>query len=120
MGQDYEVIFYQKPDGSIPVYDFIMGLPHGLREKATRDLELLQCYGHDLRMPYSKHISDGVFELRIRLANDIARVFYFFYIGKKIIVTNGYVKKAQKLSRQELKRALEYKKDWEERGSHEH
>ena len=119
MDSRYEVIFYQKPDGSIPIYDFIMGLPHGLREKAARDLELLQSYGRNLRMPYSKHIDDGVFELRIRLANDIARVFYFFYVGKKIIVTNGYVKKTQKLARRELKRALKYKKDWEERSSHE-
>lgn len=118
MELEYEVIFYRKPNGSIPVRDFITGLPCNLRAKAARDLELLQSYGRELRMPYSKYIQDGVFELRIQLANDIARVFYFFYSGRKIIVTNGYVKKAQKLSRRELKRALEYKKDWEERSAH--
>lgn len=119
MKSEYEVIFYQKEDGAIPLYDFLTELPHGLQEKATRDLELLQHYGPELRMPYSKHIKDGVFELRIRLASDIARVFYFFYVGKRIIVTNGYLKKQQKLSKQELKRALSYKKDWEERNSRE-
>lgn len=118
MGQKYEVIFYQKADGGIPIYDFITKLPHGLREKATRDLDLLQTYGPQLKTPYSKYLENGIFELRIRSANDIARVFYFFYTGRKIIVTNGHIKKAQKLNRRELKRALAYKHDWEERNQH--
>lgn len=115
---DHEVILYQKADGSVPVRDLILGLPHGMREKAVHDLELLQQYGPRLREPHSKLIGDGIFELRIRFANDIARVSSFFFAGKKIIVTNGYVKKTQKMLRREWKRALAYKRDWEERGSY--
>lgn len=80
---DHEVILYQKADGSVPVRDLILGLPHGMREKAVHDLELLQQYGPRLREPHSKLIGDGIFELRIRFANDIARVSSFFLCGKE-------------------------------------
>ena len=37
--------------------------------------------------------------------SNITRVLYFFYIGKKIIATNGFVKKTQKTPPKELKLA---------------
>jgi Phage derived protein Gp49-like (DUF891) len=55
-----------------------------------------------------------IFELRIGDKN-IARVFFFFRQGREIIMTNGYVKKQQKVDTRELARARTYKKDWEER-----
>ena len=57
---------------------------------------------------------NDILELRVGHKN-IARAFFFFQRGREIIVTNGYVKKGQKLDRLELKRAQEFKKDWEER-----
>jgi len=68
-----------------------------------------------LREPYSKHIGNGVFELRIKFAKDICRLFYFFYVDKRIIVTNGFVKKTQKTPRREIELALQYKTDYERR-----
>ena len=46
-----------------------------------------------LREPYSKHLDDGIFELRCKFGSDITRVLYFFYYEGKIILTNGFVKK---------------------------
>ena len=40
---------------------------------------------------------------------------FFFRQGREIIITNGYVKKQQKVDTRELERARMYKKDWEER-----
>lgn len=40
------------------------------------------------------------------------RFFNFFYEGRKIIITNGYVKKSQKVSRKDLKIAIDIKKDY--------
>ncbi len=40
------------------------------------------------------------------------RFFNFFYEGKKIIITNGYVKKTQKVSRKDLERARNYRNDY--------
>ena len=40
------------------------------------------------------------------------RVLYFFYVGKKIVATNGFVKKTQKTPAKELKLAKERRADW--------
>jgi len=40
------------------------------------------------------------------------RFFNFFYDGRKIIITNGYVKKSQKVSKKDLERASNIKKDY--------
>ncbi len=70
---------------------------------------------HRLREPQSKCMGGGLFELRSRQGDDIARSFYFFFSGDRIVVTNGFVKKTRKTPRRELARALAYKADWEER-----
>ena len=41
------------------------------------------------------------------------RFFNFFYEGKKIIITNAYRKKGQKVDSRELARAINFKKDYE-------
>ena len=68
-----------------------------------------------MREPYSKPIQDGLFELRVKFATDIARVFYFFFVGQKIIVTSGFVKKTPKTPQKEIAKALAYKREYEGR-----
>lgn len=48
-------------------------------------------------------------------ASDISRIFYFFLIGNKIILTNGFIKKQQKTSQREIDKAIKYKNDYERR-----
>lgn len=43
------------------------------------------------------------------------RFFNFFYTGGKIIITNGYAKKSQKVDKKELRRAINLKKDYVQR-----
>src|SRR5699024_3619013 len=50
-----------------------------------------------LREPYSKPLENGIFELRTKQGSDITRVLYFFVIGKKAILTNGFIKNLRKL-----------------------
>ncbi|WP_368489730.1 type II toxin-antitoxin system RelE/ParE family toxin [Clostridium sp. BJN0013] len=69
----------------------------------------------DLREPHSKPIKDGIFELRIKLGSDISRIFYFFCVGNRIILTNGFIKKTQNTPKSEIDRALRYKADYEGR-----
>jgi len=71
--------------------------------------------GSLLREPESKYVRNGIFELRIAFSNDTARVFYFFFKEKRIIVTNGFIKKTRKLPVREIERAIRYKADYEER-----
>lgn len=111
----YRVIFYEKADGTVPVEAFLSELRLKLREKVMRSIQLLQESGPLLCGEESKHIRDGVFELRTIFGSDITRVFYFFFAGGNIVLTNGFIKKTQKTPRRELERALRYKRDWERR-----
>lgn len=111
----FQVEFYETANGDIPVEVFLESLPVDLKAKAARSLLILQQEGNRLREPYSKPIQDGLFELRVKFATDIARVFYFFFVGQKIIVTSGFVKKTPKTPQKEIDKALAYKREYEGR-----
>ncbi|WGE58949.1 type II toxin-antitoxin system RelE/ParE family toxin [Actinobacillus equuli] len=111
----WEIILYQKENGEVPVAHFLDNLSLKLQAKAYRDIDTLSELGSELRMPYSKAMKEGIFELRISQSNAAARIFYFFRIGRKVILTNGFIKKTQKTPSAELQKALEYKRDYERR-----
>lgn len=109
--------FYTLENSKKPVEEFIMGLEPKMQVKAIDSLEILQERGNTLREPYSKAVkgAEGLFELRIKFSSDITRIFYFFYTGKKIIATNGFIKKTQKTPKAEIELAMKYKADYERR-----
>ncbi len=111
----WQIEFYEKENGEIPVQDFLLSVDKKMRAKAFKEIDLLEEYETSLREPYSKAIRNGIFELRIKVATDISRVFYFFFDGKKIVLTNGFIKKTQKTPEEEIEKALEYKADYERR-----
>ena len=111
----WEVIYYEKTSGECPVCAFIDSNAVKMRAKIMKEIGLLEEFGTELKMPYSKPIRDGLFELRIELGSDYTRIFYFFYTGKRIILTNGYLKKKNKAPESELERAFKYKADFERR-----
>lgn len=112
----WTIIYYETEERFCPVKKFIDSLfSEKLRVKAMRDIELLEKLGTAIREPYSKLIEPGLFELRIKFSRNNARVFFFFYIGEKIILTNGFLKKTNKTPGEEMKRALEYKAEYEKR-----
>lgn len=92
----FKIEFYEEENGHIPVEDFLLSLDLPMRAKLVGILEILQEKGNLLREPYSKHIIDGIFEVRGKAGNDIFRILYFFYYGQKIILTNGFIKKTPK------------------------
>ena len=113
----YEIVYYEKPNGRKPVEDFLDSLKKKnelLRASSLRDIQYLRQYAHELRMPEVRYMKDGLYELRSNAGSDIARVFYFFYDGNKIVLTNGFIKKTQKTPPGELEKARRYKKEYEE------
>lgn len=110
--KEFEIIFYNKPNGSEPAKDFLLSLDKKMRAKVIMLIELLSVNGPDLREPYSKHISDGIFELRAKIRSDISRILYFFVIGKRIIITNGFIKKTAKTPKSEIELAKKYRNDF--------
>jgi len=106
------VDFYEKENGEQPAKEFMLSLDKKLRAKLADTIMILQDNGYELREPYSKHISEGIFELRAKQGSDITRVMYFFYVDRHIILTNGFIKKTQKTPQSEIEKAKRYRSDY--------
>lgn len=113
--QRFEVEYFEKEDGTYPAEEFILSQDVKMRAKLFRLLELLEEKGNTLREPYSKSLDDGIFEIRAKQGSNITRVLYFFYIGNKIILTNGFIKKSQKTPPFEIDLAKKYRAEYEKR-----
>ena len=109
---DFTVIPYEKENGEAPVEDFLNSLDVKMRAKMYGMIGILQEKGNQLREPYSKHLDDGIFELRCKFGSNITRVLYFFYFKKQIILTNGFIKKTQKTPSEEIKLAKQRRSDY--------
>jgi phage-related protein len=81
----------------------ILSFPDGLLARYLRLTDLMCEFGSNLGMPHTKPIDGGLFELRIKSKEGIARVFFCTKIGKKIIMLHSFVKKSQKTQKKELK-----------------
>ena len=114
--EEYEIELYEKADGSCPVAEFLDELEPKMWAKVSRNIDLLAEHNINLREPLVKPMGEGIFELRTQQGSDITRIFYFFFVGKKIILTNGFVKKTQKTPRKYIDIAIEYKNDYISRG----
>lgn len=89
---------------------FVASLSAKMRAKTLRTIELLEEFGSGLPMPHSRKLSgQELWELRVRFARDICRLFYFHHQGPVYVVTSGYVKKSDRTSRNEIDRALRLK-----------
>ena len=109
---NYIINFFKKQDGSCPVEEFLDSLDNKMRAKILLAIALLETNGPQLREPYSKPLGDGIFEIRAKQGNNITRTLYFFYDGKQIILTNGFVKKTQKTPSAEVQRAKKYRAEY--------
>ena len=109
---EFEIIFYEKEDGTMPAQDFLDSLDEKMRAKMILTVDMLQKNGNRLREPYSKPLDDGIMELRAMVGTNISRVLYFFVIGQKVILTNGFIKKTQKTPKKEITLAKKYREDY--------
>ena len=111
----FEIIFYEKENGRKPAEEFLLSSDLKMRAKLVGLLDILQEYGNMLREPYSKNLEDGLFEIRGKVGSNTARILYFFYANRKIILTNDFTKKSQKTPQNELNVARKYRADYLER-----
>lgn len=111
----YEIVFFRTEGGRAPLLEFLDSLDPKLRAKVVRDLSLLEANGPRLGEPFSKSLGDGIFELRSKQASNIVRSLYFFFDGRRIVITHGFLKKTQKTPRGEIDRAKRYRDEWRKR-----
>ena len=93
------------------VQAFIEAWPVDVLADYARIIELLIEYGPNLRLPHSRAFGGGLFELRPRGKSGIARVFYCFLSGQRIVVLHAFIKKTQQTPEQEIKLARKRMKE---------
>lgn len=98
---NWRISFY-----SLGLQKEILDLPAGLVARFLRYAERMEIYGPDLGMPHTRAMGGGLFELRLKAAEGIARVFYCTIVGRRIVMLHQFIKKAEKTPRKELEIAL--------------
>lgn len=98
---EFEVILTEQ------VVEFIVSLPLKMQAKIQRTIQLLEEFGYSLPDPHSKKLksTENIYELRIILASDICRLFYFHWKNKIYVITSGYIKKTNKIDKNQIERA---------------
>ena len=95
-------IEYVEIENTKPFEKFILGL--STKERAEHKKQNLP-----IKESLSKHLEDGIFEIRVSLFDKIVRNLYFYESGAKIIITHGFIKKTQKTPRKEIEKAKKFK-----------
>ena len=83
----------------------ILNMPAGFLGRYLRYTDRMEIYGPDLGMPHTRAMGEGLFELRLKSGEGIARVFYCTLIGKKIVILHQFIKKTEKTPLKELEKA---------------
>jgi phage-related protein len=92
----------------------IFEMPAGLLARYLRYTGRMEVYGPDLGMPHTRAMGEGLFELRVKASEGIARVFLCTVIGRKIVMLHHFAKKTEKTPSNELaiaRRRLKEAKD---------
>lgn len=80
----------------------ILALPAGLLARYLRYSDRMELYGPDLGMPHTRAMGKGLFELRLKAKEGLARILYCTMIGKEIMILHQYIKKSDKTPPKEL------------------
>jgi phage-related protein len=89
----------------------VWAMPADIVADYLRLTEAMELYGADLRMPHSRAMGGGLFELRPKGPEGIGRVFYCTQVGKTIVVLHSFVKKTQETPDAEMRVARKRLKD---------
>ncbi len=99
----------------VPMIEFLESLTPKERAKIFAAIEkLIEIKNHALQPKenLSKHLDDGIFELRVSFDNRIARSLYFYESNRQIIFTHGFIKKEQKTPKGEIEKARTIRHAW--------
>ena len=94
---NWSVTFYSQK-----LEEELLRLPAGAVARFLRYAERMEIYGPDLGMPHTRAMGDGLFDLRLKAVEGIARFFYCTLVGRRIVMLHQFVKKSQKTPPKEL------------------
>ena len=103
---DYRIEYY-----SDAVEAQILALPDTLAARYIVLTRRMTAVGANLGPPHTDSFGDGLFELRLKGADGIARVFFCTLIGRRIMMLHSFIKKSQKTPLRELQVARKRMKE---------
>lgn len=74
------------------VEDWYLALPDRDRGRVDRRVDRLALMGNQLRMPLSRSLGEGLFELRFHLRDEARRIPYWFASDRRIILLTTFHK----------------------------
>lgn len=109
-GQVFTVEFYQAENGALPAQTWLESQSLKQQQKFAALFMLLADTGKIWNERKFKHLSDSdqIFEFKA----DQGRMFCFFFVGQRVILTHGFIKKSQKTPKREILKAEDYKADF--------
>lgn len=102
------VVFFKSESGNEPVREWLKGLSKADCRIIGADILTVQ-YAWPVGKPLVDHLGDGIWEVRSRLANRLARTL-FAVVDEEIVLLHGFIKKQQKTPANELGLARKRKK----------
>lgn len=89
----------------------ILALPETLLARYVRLTDLMLGYGPNIGMPHTKALGSGLFELRLKGKEGIARIMYCTLVDKEIHMLHAFIKKTDKTPLKELQIAKKRMKE---------
>jgi phage-related protein len=96
----YSITYYSRE-----VQEDILNLPVTLQARYIALTDRMIEYGPNLGLPHTDAFGGGLFELRLKGAEGIARVFFCTMVEQEIVMLHSFMKKTQKTPEKELKLA---------------
>ena len=103
---EYEIRYHSEA-----VQDEILDLPDSLAARYLVLTRRMVALGPNLGEPHTKAMKSGLFELRLKGAEGIARVFYCTQVGRRIVMLHSFVKKTNRTPPHELDTAMHRMKE---------
>ena len=107
MARPLPAVFFRTEGGREPVREWLKDLPKDERRIIGEDIMTVQ-FRWPLGMPLVDNLGSGIWEIRSRLANRIARTLFFVHQGE-IILLHGFIKKTKKTPNEDRALALRSK-----------
>ena len=82
-----------------------MSLPAGMLGNLRHVLDLVEEFGPSLGRPHTAPLRKGLFEIRVRGAEGIARSLFCMLPGREVVILHPFVKKTQKIPQKHLETA---------------
>jgi phage-related protein len=89
----------------------IMALPKGIQGRYIHMAKRMTEHGPNLKEPHTKALGDGLFEMRMKSKEGIARVMYCAVLGRRIVMLHGFIKKSPQTPPNELETARKRMKE---------